>query len=181
MTFDPVAFVNLLLSSLIGVASGWLIAHLYWKRSAPVERILKELKRVLPAYLHPLRYPQFHTPSARSVEPTPAGPADLDVPRLVGAVLSEHPVRPGTQLELLLNILDRGRNFDNPAGLDIRDHRGRKVAAEFAGIGYAIARIDAVPAEGMAAGCITVQLADTAGKSHRQTLCFDFERSEANA
>jgi hypothetical protein len=180
MTFDPVAFVNLLLSSLIGVASGWLIAHWYWKRSAPVERILKELKGALPRYLHPLRFPQFHAPSARRIELDPGTPADMDVPRLVSAVFSHHPVRPGAQVELLFNILDRGRNFDNPSGIRIEDHLGRRVVAHFAWLGYATATIDATPLEQPGKGRITVRLRDSAGKENLQTLDFDFINPEGN-
>lgn len=178
MTFDPVAFVNLLLSSLIGVASGWLIAHGYWKRSAPVERILKELKSALPRYLHPLRFPQFHAPGAHRIEFDADTPPDTDVPRLVSAVFSQYPVRPGTQVELLLNILDRGRNFENPEGIRIEDHLGRRVVAHFAWLGYATATIDATPLEGDAPGRIRVRLHDTSGRRSETTLSFPFAAPE---
>jgi hypothetical protein len=174
MSFDPVAFVNLLLSSLIGVASGWLIAHWYWKRSAPVERILKELKGALPQYLHPLRFPQFHAPTAHRIEFDVTRPPDLDVPRLVSVVLSRNPVAPGAAVELLLNFVDRGRNFENPAGLQIHDHCGRAVKAHFAWLGYATATFEATPLPGSDSGRITVRLRDTAGHENVQTLDFGF-------
>lgn len=173
MSFDPVAFLNLVLSSLIGVATGWAIAHWYWKRSAPVERIVKELKRALPYYLHPLRYPQFYSQSAKKITPDQQPPADTDVPHVVYAVLSHHVIRAGSDFEVLLNILDTGRNFENPDGLQMHDHVGRSVSVQFAGLGFASAMIIATPVDGRQAGKITVRLKDTAGMANEQTLSFD--------
>ncbi len=170
MTFDAVAFVNILISSLIGVAAGWLISHWYFMRAAPVERILKELKRVLPYYLHPVRYPQFYAPSAVRVDPVPPPPQDTDIPHLTHAICTRQSVQPGSRFEVLFAIVDTGRNFDNPAGLSLRDHLGRDVPAEFSGLGLASAVFTAAANQDQAVNTITIVLRDTSGKEYRQTL-----------
>lgn len=180
MTFDPVAFVNLLISSLVGVTAGWLIAHWYYVRAAPVERILKELKRVLPYYLHPVRYPQFYSPSAKRVEPEQPPPADTDVPHVLYAISSRHAISPGSPFELLLCIRDTGRNFDNPQGLSLEDHRQRSIAPEFSGLGFASAAFIADVDTGVTDYRISIRLRDTSGKENRQTLLFHIKPREVH-
>lgn len=172
MTFDLVSFVNLVISSLIGVASGLLITHWYWRRSAPVERIVKELKLVLPYYLHPIRHPQFYSPSARKVAPDQEAPADTDVPHIEYAVLSNNVITAGSDFEVMLSIRDTGRNFENPDGLLIRDHVGREVHANFSGLGFASAAIVATPNPTQQVNTITVRLRDTVGKENEQSISF---------
>lgn len=180
MAFDPVAFVNLLISSVIGVAAGWLIAHWYYKRSAPVERILKELKRVLPYYLHPVRYPQFYSPGARRVEPEQQPPADTDVPHVLYAISSIQELHPGTQFELLLCIRDTGRNFDNPNGLSLEDSQRHSIDAQFSGLGFARASFVVDAKTDSTTYCVGVRLRDNAGHENHQTLSFRITPREAH-
>ena len=172
MEFDLPSFVNLVLSSLIAMVSGWAVSHLYWKRSASVERILKELKDVLPHYLHPMRYPQFYSTHSVRIAPNEELPEDSDIPHVRYAIYSTQDIRENDEFDILLAIVDTGRNFENPGGLQIRDHMQREVTASFAGLGFTTATILSTPRPSQNRCHFLVCLKDTIGKEMTQTFSF---------
>jgi len=172
-TFDSVAFINLVISSVVGVLSGLLISHFYWKKNAPVERILKELKRVLPHYLHPVRYPQFYSQSSKRVTADQEPPLDTDFPHIVYSIFSSNSIKVDTSFEVLFAIVDTGRNFENPEGISVQDHLGRSITSEFCGLGFASSTFVAAPHGEEVNSKITVTLVDTAGNRTVQTFSFN--------
>jgi hypothetical protein len=61
--FDVAAFINLVLGTLLSVLTSWLIAHWYFKKKSPAERIGAEIQSDLRRALMPILYPQFYDSS----------------------------------------------------------------------------------------------------------------------
>lgn len=164
--------LSIILGSIIGALVSWLIAHIYWKLNAPVERVVKELKDVLPHYLHPLRYPQFYTHDVMKVEAEQEVPKESDIPRVTHAVFSKKDIRDGDKVEVLLHLLDLGRNLENPDGISVKDHFDRDCPVLFAGLGLACFEFTANKTDGKGSYRLTVNLKDTARNTNSQTFIF---------
>ena len=172
MTFDLSSFISTLLSALIGVVTSWIIAHWYYRKTGPVERMLKEIKSALPTLLHPVIYPQFYGSDAVTVSPSQSFPKDLDIPHIEYAVLSKRTIFDGDFLEVLLKLRDMGRNLENPSGIRVRDHLERDVAVRSNGLGFASVTFRADLKEDIQKNYLTVTLEDASGKRNTQSIPF---------
>lgn len=172
MTFDLANFINIAIGCVLGAIVSWIIAHFYWKLNAPMERVVKELKAVLPHYLQPLRYPQFYTDDAVTVSPEEAAPKDTDIPHVTHAIFSRKDIHAGDQVEVLLHLIDLKRNLENPSGITAKDHLNRALPVHFNGLGLASLEFVAEQLSGETQHKLTIDLADTAGNKNSQTLVF---------
>lgn len=172
MTFDLSSFINILLSGLIGVVTSWVIAHWYYRKHGPVGRMLKEIKRVLPEYFHPIIYPQFYSLDAVTIAPSQSSPKDLDVPHIEYAILSKKRIVDGDDVEVLFKLRDMGRNLENPSGIRARDHLDRDVAVRSIGLGFASIAFRAELKPGSPQSHLTVTLEDVGGKRKTQSIPF---------
>jgi len=172
MVFDLPSFVNLLLSTVLSVVVSWIIAQWYYRKSGPVERMLKEIKSVLPSYFHPVIYPQFYSSDIMTVSPDQPFPKDTDTPHIECATFSKKVILDGDSVDVLLKVRDTGRNLENPSGIDVRDHLERELAVKSIGLGFAAITLRANLDSKHPPHQLTVTLTDTAGKRNTQSIPF---------
>jgi len=172
MAFDLPSFVNLVVSAAISVVLSWLIAHWYYRKSGPVERMLKEIKSVLPSYFHPVIYPQFYSSDIMTVSPDQPFPNDPDTPHIECVTFSKKVIVDGDRVDVLLKVRDTGRNLENPSGISVRDHLERELAVKSIGLGFAAITLRAKLDAKDPLTKLTVTLTDTAGKRNTQSIPF---------
>lgn len=175
VSFDFVSLFNIIFGSVLGAMASWMVSHHYWKKNSSSERILKEIKRILPVFFMPLRHPQFYSDDTQTAVPEQPSPANPDIPHVVNAVFSKKIIKEGDQVEVLLEIRDHGINLVIPNGVFARDHLERNVAAKICGIGYASISFKADAAQHQQ-NKITITLKDTAGNENTQSISFSIHK-----
>lgn len=176
------------LNAIISVLCSWLIASIYFRKVTRAEQVSEQIRHGLQRALIPTLYPQFFDQGqSLSVYPVQDPPTNSDVPYVEVARLTPRIIRPGAKLHVLLKLRDSGYDLDNPAGVLVRDHRGRAVGVTSLGLGFCRCAILIEENPASSEGEITVELQDTGfhsrGVSNHnvQTLRFVIEMEVANA
>lgn len=138
LDFDLAAFINLVISSIIGVLTGWGISRHYFKKVAPAEIIADQLRSGLQKALMPILYPHFfNKENSFIIHPEQPGPTNKDVPSVEYAVVRGNAIFSNQRVEVLIKVIDLGGDLDNPNGISIRDHKDNHLGVVAIGLGFA--------------------------------------------
>ena len=170
MQFDLPSLVNLVLSSLIGVATSWWISHLYFKKNSPTQRILDELQKELPNYLLPVIRPQFFTSNSLKTLPEPGAPTDKDFPHVEYAKFEHRSYSLDQQIQALLKVTDLGYDLENPTGISILDHRQRPLPLQRTGFGFLEIQFISSALSRGEKYFLTISLRDLGGRTYTQRI-----------
>jgi len=170
LSFDPSSFINIVIGGVVGAAGSWIVTHLYWIKSAPTERILKEIKRARPEPIRPIRFPELYAPGAVEITPVEKRPSDTDTPHVLKAKFPKSEFSDGEIVDVLMELLDTGRNLDNPGGITVLDPGKKELPVKFAALGLAHFRLQVKKSDDQPNPVLTVQLADTANHKNTQTI-----------
>jgi hypothetical protein len=171
--FDVAAFINLVLGTLLSVLTSWLIAHWYFKKKSPAERIGAEIQSDLRRALMPILYPQFYDSSKRLQVSPEQGYPGRDIPYVKEAIFSQKEFPRGGKVEVLLSIRDSSKNLDTETGIKVYDHKRQSVGVIV--IGFSFVTFDLLVAANERTGehKITVELKDDLNNSNVMTFKFN--------
>lgn len=160
--------VDTVISTFVGMVSGWITAYYFFKKARPADKVFDQIKYGLQNALLPILYPKFYDPDrVLTVYPEQVSPQNTDIPFVEYAIFSEKAIYRNQKIDVLLKIRDSGLDLDVPHGVTIRDHRDNYVGVVAIGFGFVRISFNTGIEDRFATHKLTVNLQDTGEQNGR--------------